>query len=163
MGYTHYWNFKRKPIDIKDGAQKFKTAVELLREGISRLPKELPNNCWKQKENGEWGTVQDGTLPLTLHNGIGEGEPILKDDHVCFNGDAALGYDHETCSFVLDDADYKFNFCKTARKPYDVAVCLALLCFFEAFGDDFSYSSDGDIENGEEGWKLAKEIMSEIV
>ena len=34
-----------------------------------------------------------------------------------------------------------FDFCKTARKPYDVAVCLALLCFKKNFGNDFSYSN----------------------
>lgn len=162
MGYTHYWNFTKNPKNIENGVEKFKNAVELLREGIKKLPAEIPHFAWTMNDKGEWGCIEDGTLPLTLHNGIGKGEPIFRDDHVCFNGNAELDHDHETCSLMLDDDGYDFNFCKTARKPYDVAVCLTPLCFKEAFGDDFDFRSDGDIKNGEEGWGMAKKIFSEL-
>ena len=94
--------------------------------------------------------------PFELASGNGTGKPIFQDNKVCFNG---VGDDsYESCYFALDNEDYGFNFCKTARQPYDGAVCLALLCFKKYFGEDFSYSSDGNSED--EGWKLATEIFN---
>jgi len=49
----------------------------------------------------------------------GEGEPIVTTNKIAFNGDATKDLDHESC--VLDNFS-GFNFCKTARKPYDYAV-----------------------------------------
>lgn len=162
MGYTHYWNFTKNPKNIENGAKKFKDAVKLLREGIKKLPTEIPQFTWGMNDKGEWGCIEYGTLPLTLHGGFGKGEPIFNNDLVCFNGNAELKHHQETCLLKLDDDSYDFNFCKTARKPYDVAVCLTLLCFKDAFGDDFDFRSDGDIENGEEGWGLAKKIFADL-
>lgn len=131
MGYTHYWKFKQNPKDIKDGDKKFKKAVELFKKCISIHP-----------------------FPLAGQNGTGE--PIIKNSELCFNG---VGRDsYETCYFALDNADYGFDFCKTAKKPYDGAVCLAIFCFKKAFGEDFSYSSDGNSKD--EGWKLANKVFS---
>ena len=52
MGYTHYWKFKQNPKDIEGGAEKFKAAVGLFKEGIKLLPKtimyddeEIPLTC----------------------------------------------------------------------------------------------------------------------
>lgn len=134
MGYTHYWTFKKSPANIADGKEKFANAVALFKEGLKKL--------------------QD----IPLGNGRGENEPIITDTEVCFNGKAPE--DYETCAMSLESKG--FDFCKTARQPYDVAVCLLLLCMADAFGDDFEYSSDGDIENGEEGWARAKEIFAEL-
>lgn len=131
MGYTHYWKFKQNPKDIKGGDKKFKKAVELFKKCIS-------------------------IHPFALAGGDGTGEPIIKNNELCFNGVDDDSY--ETCYFALDNKGYDFDFCKTARKPYDGAVCLAILCFKKAFGKDFSYSSDGDSED--EGWKLANEVFS---
>lgn len=134
MGYTHYWTFKVSPAKMGDGKEKFANAVALFKEGLKKL--------------------QD----IPLGNGIGKGKPIITDTEVCFNGKAPE--DYETCAMSLESKG--FDFCKTARQPYDVAVCLLLLCMADAFGDDFEYSSDGDIENGEEGWARAKEIFNEL-
>ena len=41
-------------------------------------------------------------------------------DVIAINGDGEKGLDHETLFF--DDKETGFNFCKTARKPYDYAV-----------------------------------------
>ena len=37
-----------------------------------------------------------------------------------------------------------FDFCKTARKPYDVVVCAALLAIKHHQGDNVEIRSDGD-------------------
>jgi hypothetical protein len=147
MGYTHYWNFTKNPKDIKDGDKKFKKAVELLKKCLANIPAELD-------------TPYYGKMALKLAGGDGTGEPIFNDNLVCFNGfDGDDDLSHETCYLALDNSNYDFDFCKTAEKPYDVAVCLTLLCFKEAFGDDFNWSSDG---NGSEyGWRLAHKIFNE--
>ena len=134
MGYTHYWTFKKSPKDIKNGKEKFANAVANFKKGLEKL--------------------QD----IALGNGWGEGEPIITDTEICFNGKAPE--DYETCSMSIESKG--FDFCKTARRPYDPVVCLLLLCMADEFGDDFEYSSDGDIKNGEEGWKRAKEIFNEL-
>ena len=134
MGYTHYWTFKKSPAEIADGKQKFANAVAIFKDGLKKL--------------------QD----IPLGDGMGNGEPIITDTAVCFNGKAPE--DYETCYIAIESKG--FDFCKTARRPYDPAVCLLLLCMADAFGDDFEYSSDGDIENGEEGWARAKEIFADL-
>ena len=145
MGYTHYWKFRQNPKNIKDGNKKFAKAVELLKKCIAKVELELEDN--------------DCKIPFVLKGGNGKGEPIFTNGLVCFNGDASLGYDHETFYLALNNDNYEFDFCKTARKPYDVAVCLTLLCFKKTFGEDFSYSSDS---KDADGWKMANNIFDNI-
>lgn len=136
MGYTHYWKFKKNPKDIENGEKKFAKAAEMIAKGFKQLD------------------------DITICGGLGNGEPEISGRRIWFNGSAADETDYETFLVMLNDPeDYGFGFCKTARKPYDVAVCLALLCLSKAFGNDFEYSSDGNIAVGEEGWKRAKEIV----
>lgn len=61
---------------------------------------------------------------IGLGDAFGENTPEVTLDCVAFNGSAAKGLDHE--SFVIDNNGIGFNFCKTARKPYDYAVAKAL-------------------------------------
>ena len=138
MGYTHYWKFKKNPKDIENGDVKFADAVEMLHKGLHQMP------------------------DVKLCGGMGKGDPEITITRVWFNGSEEDKTDYETFCIQRDDPDYGFGFCKTARQPYDPAVCLALLCFKKAFGNDFSYSSDGDIEGGEEGWGRAKEIFAKL-
>ena len=157
MGYTHYWKFKKNPKDCKNGSKKFAKSVELLKKCLAKVPAEI------EGETYDWEnfTKKPVKIPFVLKGGNGEGEPKFTDELVCFNGDASIDCDHETCYFALDNDRYAFDFCKTARKPYDVAVCLALLCFKKNFDNDFSYSSDGNKDD--EGWKMAHNIFNEIV
>ncbi len=95
---------------------------------------------------------------VVIAGGDGEGSPILNDTVICFNGDARKGLDHETFLVELPDQKERegFGFCKTARKPYDTLVCLALISLFEEINDPaiFGFSSDGD----ERDWLEAKKI-----
>jgi hypothetical protein len=53
--------------------------------------------------------------------------------------------------FIVNFEDLlKFEFCKTARKPYDLPVCKLLLIL--ALSPGFTFSTDGDYEGGEENW-----------
>ena len=149
MGYTHYWNFKGKvaPKDIKDGDKKFKKAVD--------LSKKCLETCNGKTRYPNWGDDRyTKEEPMVLAGGNGLGKPTITDTLICFNGERKNDNWHETCYIDLNEPGW--TFCKTARKPYDTAVCLALLSFKDAFGDDFEYSSDG----GDEEWEYAKEIFA---
>lgn len=133
MGYTHYWGFKKKPVEIENGEIKFANASRKFKEGLEKLPKEIE-----------------------LSGGDGEGNPIITDTEIWFNGKGEKS--HETCYISVERGES--DFCKTCKKPYDVAVCLILLCMKEEFGDDFEFNTDGDFT--EEGWVNAKEIFSNL-
>ena len=61
-----------------------------------------------------------------LSDGFGEGgKPEVNGEHIWFNG---LGEDsHETFCITKKKPEEDFQFCKTARKPYDKYV-VAVLC-----------------------------------
>ena len=161
MGYTHYWRIKKTLGKVSNGKELFKMAVEATVDCIKNVPDELPTLDWSYNEKlDKWESREGNPVPFKLCGWDGTGEPVFTGTKVSFNGDASTGNDHESCIIELDGKE-SFNFCKTARKPYDVAVCIALICFHHYFGDCFTYSSDGNIEEGEEGWKLAKEITSD--
>jgi len=64
---------------------------------------------------------------------------------------------HET--FVLDRDSTRWNFCKTARKPYDDVVSAILIAARYNFGDKFSLSSDGTWEDWQAGCNLIKRTL----
>lgn len=86
---------------------------------------------------------------IQLANGAGDklSEWVADEDGVRFNG---FGDDaHETFSVLPTDTG--FNFCKTARKPYDVVVVAVLIALFRTCGDAVKISSDGDHADWAEG------------
>lgn len=152
MGYSHYWKFKGKvaPKDIKGGTEKFKNAVALLKECLDA--------CNGKTRYPNWGDNRFETeVPMVLAGGNGLGEPTITDTKVIFNGERKGGKSCETFAICIDRDGS--DCCKTAREPYDTAVCLALLSFKKAFGEDFEYSSDG----GETEWEYAKSVFREVV
>ena len=69
--------------------------------------------------------------------------------------------DHETFGIKwYPEKGESRDFCKTARKPYDVLVCVALLAMNEAFKGTgaFTFSSDGDNSD----WQTAKDVFTSI-
>lgn len=147
MGYTHYWTFKKKVKDITNGESAFKTAVKLFKRGL-----EIAND----KHNLDYAEM--------LGNGVGKDKPIIEDDKLIFNGKRPD--DCETFAITTDSEG--FDFCKTARCPYDVFVCLALLCFEDVFGSQIEVRSDGrrvrcdGRKDNDEGWVVAAQIFNEI-
>lgn len=77
----------------------------------------------------------------------------ITSEQVFFNG---IGEEaHETFSIGLKGSG--FNFCKTAQKPYDVAVTAALIIAKEYFGDSIKVSSDGN----DSDWNTAGTMCQE--
>ena len=130
MGYTRYWTRTEKPI------------TDEYIDFIQRLVIECRNQGIK------------------LGNGVGEGNPVITENAIVFNGNAKKGLDHESF-YISNDAEElgNFQFCKTARKPYDYAVRLALeeaehqklVTKVHSDGDNNSLISDEDYLNGNFG------------
>lgn len=76
--------------------------------------------------------------------------PEVTKDHIWLNGDDKDDQGHETFGIKVDDSE--FNFCKTARKPYDVVV-VAICIYLKSLGI-FDWSSDGDVKDHKEGGDL---------
>jgi hypothetical protein len=142
MGYTRYWKIK-KQLDT----ERFKEYSETCRIVCQEWEKILI----------EYYLSEGNSLELAEHKSKicgwdGRGEPVFSDTKISFNGsisddDRLSDLSHET--FCISLFDKEFNFCKTARKPYDkqVIACLYLLTKF--FGDDVEVSSDGDNSDSE--------------
>jgi hypothetical protein len=100
MGYTHYWY-------VKD-TQTLKMALPLVAGDLKRLLPQLP--------------------PLAGWDGTGT--PTIGDREIAFNG--VRPDDYETFLLVPEPEAYSktekglFGFCKTGRRPYDLAVQVAL-------------------------------------
>lgn len=139
MGYTHYWYYNpSKATATKNSA--FSKATEEITKYKALLESR--------------GLVVKGPL--------GEDEPEVNEQLVAFNGDGAQQLDHESFYVERDTQSPRngFAFCKTARKPYDTLVCLALISLFEAFEDPsvFSYCSDGNEEDWSEAYGVYREV-----
>ena len=134
MGYTHYWTLKSEPT-----REKFLKAV-------GKISTILTKNNLASPFIAGW----DGT-----------GEPTFCGERIVFNGRADKREDYET--FRVERARPEWAFCKTARMPYDVVVCITLLVLRKVLGaKTFTFSSDGtyygDVANMDEGWAKAYEL-----
>jgi hypothetical protein len=141
MGYTHYWTFEPNKVQTtEDLRKKFKRASSYVKNFV-RFMDQNKSNVYK------------------ICGGLGEGKPIISDTEIWFNGDASQGLDHETFSlhWVRPNHHNGHNdFCKTARKPYDLIVCFTLLVFADMFPEAFEFSSDGGMEDDE--WQRAVDL-----
>lgn len=137
MGYTSYWEYK--PDAIED--------TEKLRKMFNRASKQI-------KKFADFITTNKSEV-YKICGGLGKGKPIFNESEVWFNGDRSQHLDHET--FKIHWSENSNGFCKTARKPYDLLVCFALLTFAEIFPKEaFSFSSDGTMADDE--WQRAVEF-----
>jgi len=112
MGYTTYFNQKTWTKKDKDGWEK---ALPIVKKILAKYSEIL---CFESDEPNK--------------------KPVANQETIRFNG---IGDDgHET--FYIGNEKNEFAFCKTARKPYDIAVCEISL-ILKAFCPNFDLSSDG--------------------
>ena len=117
MGYTHYWRLKPTILPTE--------AVLLLGELL-----------WDAYTRGVVQYEFDDPQP-----------PLVSDTKIRFNGVGEQG--HETFYFLAtgDGAagrGWAFQFCKTARKPYDEVVMQVLIVLKHYLGAAITVTSDGD-------------------
>ncbi|MDP2949233.1 MAG: hypothetical protein Q8P22_06820 [Chloroflexota bacterium] len=139
MGYTHYWSHDE----------------ELDHPALSRALADVGKVVRAVQDRG-----------IVLRGPGGTGEPDLTGFGVAFNGDAAQGEDYESFSFpnqgeIAPEAGQFWAFCKTARRPYDLAVCAVLLVFKHHLGGQMRVSSDGGREEDE--WLPAEALVKEVL
>jgi hypothetical protein len=122
MGYTHYWTQTRS-FTADEWAETSADIKEIL-------------------------DYTENLLGVPLANGMGDAatRPIFDSDDITFNG---LGDDaHETFTIhrkrqkEWEGGSMGGDFCKTAEKPYDIAVT-ACLCYLASVAETHSVSSDG--------------------
>lgn len=132
MGYTSYWNTRKVKGNITP-------------EQIENVLKETRIFKRKKPLYSTSAGQDDRTHLLYLRGGDGTGNPEFTNTHICFNGNGKEDMDHETFYFGFNEKS-DFEFCKTARKPYDFAVCFCLLSLCNNI-PGFEFSSDGDKED----------------
>lgn len=98
--------------------------------------------------------VTDGTgRPGTL--------PIVSDSEIALNGIAGkVDLSHETFFITkekkkMTDSDY----CRTARKPYDLVVCAILIVLQKHAASVWKISTDGSVED----WDPAREWVENVL
>jgi hypothetical protein len=153
MGYTNYYY-----VPVKMDKKKFKTLSEELQTAAGLLP----GNTSSASNPGQYAV---------LCGGCGTGEPEFTKDTICFNGDESKGLDHETFRIDRDNSQRAithgskngivFDFCKTARKPYDLMVQISMLRLKHHFPES-NISSDGDPSDWKNGKALYKKIFGEV-
>lgn len=132
MGYTHYFP-QRREIAPRTFGKIAEDVKYLLDSGDYRIP-ELANG------SGDEGTSPKITKELILLNGVEE------DSHESFY----LPIKHGEAGYYPEGHKYQrfgFNFCKTARKPYDIVVCAALLICYHHHKTWLEIGSDGNPED----------------
>ena len=137
MGYPHYWK-----VNTDVSTETWNDYKKFVRKAIELID----GNRWGNSADGDdKTTLLDCVEPVNIRGGHGTGDPYVAsenvetDDYISFNGDAEKGHDHETFYVSLDNVG--FNFCKTARKPYDTIV-LACIIAGEKMGVFSKWSSD---------------------
>jgi len=84
-------------------------------------------------------------------------DPVCDSDLVRFNGH---GFENGHETFYLKKTDRKFNFCKTARKEYDLAVCMVILAMYETDLEAYLLHTDGNESDWRESIQAYNELFS---
>ena len=110
--------------------------------------------------NLEWQRITDNVRDMfnrlkQVKGGRGDGRPLIDNTDIIFNGDRSKEEDHET--FQLMKAGDGFQFCKTARKPYDryVKAVLVLANFWAPGALEVTCDGDSEPDCWTEGVRIA--------
>ena len=121
MGYTHYWRTKNS---TDTSWKKFTSTCRKLYKNLPATT-ETAGGFYKND-------------PIEIADGLGENKPIFNNVMVYFNGKGELG--HETF-MIKRIPNQNSDFCKTARKPYDLLVVACLIAAYQIL--DYRFCSDG--------------------
>lgn len=117
--------------------------------GFTRYWETTEKEKFDEKHLEEIKDILLNTQELTgvkLGDGRGENEPIIEENRVVFNGDTNSDLDYETASFKLTGKVGDFEFCKSARRPYDAYLHTIQLYLSDKgyiknlYNDDFNQS-----------------------
>ena len=133
MGYTHYWTMSR---DFTDSEW----------EALQTIARKV---CTQAQDFEDIALSEEFDINRT---------PVINDNEIRFNGYADEGHETFLITRVREFPEWRkdephFQFCKTARNPYD-AVVVAILQGCAVYCDAFSWSSDGWRSEHDDGIKL---------
>ena len=134
MGYTHFFQQQREITD-KEWEGIMADASCILQATINSG---IPLACSYEEQEDPPVVSAAGIY----FNGVGEGRH--EDFYLPRKMDPPHGYTRDTQA-----SRYRFNFCKTARKPYDVAVGAIMLSMHHHAPGAWALGSDGDSEEKE--------------
>lgn len=158
MGYTHYYDQKRS-LTKAEWLAFAEVAGTITRYVQHELGIPLANGLGEPGTQPEWNTV-DSYLSF---NGLGD------DSHESLY----IQRKRETTPQYTGDTNPSWSFCKTARKPYDIAVT-AILAYLATctrkidhdgpvLGTEaFAVSSDGDASEWLEGVDLVRQALPHL-
>ena len=141
MGYTHYWSFKKpKRGEVRAAEKKYAAAIK---------------DCATLIRS--YYIANGGLSGYTAHSKIGKYDGIL------FNGKGDLAHEDFSLRETYKEcySDDAFNFCKTARKPYDEVVVACLLILKRHLGDLIEISSDGYLDDWYDGRELVRRYFKD--
>jgi hypothetical protein len=121
MGYTRYWNINRKLTQNREDTKFEIEMLDKIRKAIN---------------------IAEQQFGIKICNGQGIGSPIITETEIWLNGDLDEDLDYETFSIRTTGNNGKYDFCKTARKPYDVVVN-AILKILKDYKWVYNVDSDG--------------------
>jgi len=109
----------------------------------------------------EWGDIRAACIAMfhrlkQIKGGDGTGRPEIGNDRIIFNGDGMKDENHET--MCLERQNSGFQFCKTARKPYDryVKAVLVVANFYAPGALKVSCDGDDEPDCWTEGVRIAE-------
>jgi hypothetical protein len=157
MGYTHY--FYRQETMNKTKWSKFTKELEMLKKNLPE------NGITAGCSNDEPAVICGWNSKLKEYD---RNSSIIDGEIIALNGEGDLSHESLYIPRVMCEEDKKFSstskdglrfgFTKTARKPYDTMVCLALISMKRWFMHKVRVSSDGDIED----WKPALDLYRKL-
>lgn len=168
MGYTHYWEQKR---DFSD------PEWDLITTDFQKLLDNLPE--YSESAGGSHAgdplkiVGVEGKLIVKKKDGTILGLPQWNEQEILFNGGGGEliknnsghrpYYELAHEGFVLSKnapKDHSFQFCKTARKPYDLIVCSVLISAKIHSPKGILVSSDGEQYEWTPALKLVRKILA---
>lgn len=143
MGYTHYFRTHKDGIPV--------AAWEKICADVTTLLANLPAGLKIVHEYDEPGTLPEITDSLIMFNGNGdEGHETFYFERI----PKPQSWEDPTEGTV-------FAFCKTACKPYDLAVCGVLIVIRYHAQEYVSVSSDGDRTDWMDASKWVKSVLGD--
>jgi len=145
MGYTHYY-YRPEVLDEK----KFNLVIEDFRKVLPKI-----SLSGVKLAGGDGRGVMTVSNEAIWLNGVAEGA------HETFY--LPLHYEkpswHDQLRVDGKEEKLAFQFCKTAQKPYDIAVTCGLVIFKHHFGDAVRVHSDGDLSDWAAAILLCESVL----
>ncbi len=156
MGYTHYY-YVPKQFNSDLFAKVVTDFKKILPEILNVKVNENAISLTSYSEN------DDIKIKIVDGHGKVDSKPEITNDIICFNGSTKNSHEtfilerkRKSSEYDQEDKGKFFEFCKTARKPYDLAVCAVLIIAKNHFNDNILVRSDGEINDE---WVFAKKFV----